>query len=477
MPLNPFFLQGSSSEQRLIQDIINEQLKIYGQDVVYLPRKIINKKSVLKEIVSSKFDDSYRLEAYLLNYDGFEGQGDILSKFGVKTTDSATFVISKERFEDFITPFLNTVSVNFGNIELTTRPQEGDLIYLPLDNTMFEIKYVEGKKPFYQLNNLYVYQLSCEVMDYELDDNIDTSIEEVDKSVSDFGYIVKLEMVGSDSSTASASVQLAKELSTLTSGKSVSKIDLINDGTGYLTTPIVSISKAPSSGINASAVAIMTSRSGQTGSSIERILITNPGYGYTIPPLVVIKSSTGSGAIATAVVSEGSLGQTLIINGGNEYSVSPVVSISSAPSGGTNAEIISIINSSGIVTSLRYVNAGSGYTVAPSITFESPTSSGLTTDNYKFKEVVRGVSTGTTAVVNDWDSSDRILKVTVLGGYFTVGEAVVGIGTTLGGSDSKYIIKSISTFDEYDTYAENIPIETEADQILDFSESNPFGEF
>jgi len=474
MPLNPFFLQGSSSEQRLIQDIINEQLKIYGQDVVYLPRKIINKKSVLKEIVSSKFDDSYRLEAYLLNYDGFEGQGDILSKFGVKTTDSATFVISKERFEDFITPFLNAFDEN---IELITRPQEGDLIYLPLDNTMFEIKYVEGKKPFYQLNNLYVYQLSCEVMDYELDDNIDTSIEEVDKSVSDFGYIVKLEMVGSGSITASASVQLAKELSTLTSGKSVSKIDLINDGTGYLTTPIVSISTAPSSGINASAVAIMTSRSGQTGSSIERILITNPGYGYTIPPLVVIKSSTGSGAIATAIVSEGSLGQPSIIDGGNEYSVSPVVSISSAPSGGTNAEIISIINSSGIVTSLRYINAGSGYTVAPSITFESPTSSGLTTDNYKFKEVVRGVSTGTTAVVNDWDSSDRILKVTVLGGYFTVGEAVVGIGTTLGGSDSKYIIKSISTFDEYDTYAENISIETEADQILDFSESNPFGEF
>lgn len=474
MPLNPFFLQGSSSEQRLIQDIINEQLKIYGQDVVYLPRKIINKKSVLREIVSSKFDDAYRIEAYLLNYEGFEGQGDILSKFGVKTTDSATFVISKERFEDFITPFLSGFD---GGIELTNRPQEGDLIYLPLDNTIFEIKYVEGKKPFYQLNNLYVYQLSCEVMDYELDDNIDTSIEEVDKSVSDFGYTIKLEMVGSGSSTAVANVQLAKDLSTLISGKSVSKIDLINDGTGYLTTPVVSISTAPSSGIDASAIAIMTSRSGQTGSSIDKILITNPGFGYTLPPDIIIKSTTGSGAIATAIISEGSLGQPSIINGGNQYAIAPLVSISSAPIGGTNAEVISVINSSGIVTSLRYVNSGSGYTISPNITFESPINIGINTDNYKFKETVRGVSTGTTAVVNDWDSSDRILKVTVLGGYFTVGEAVVGIGTTLGGSDSRYVIKSISEFDEYDTYAENIPIETEADQILDFSESNPFGEF
>ena len=82
MPLNPYFLQGSTSEQRLVQDLINEQLRMYGQDVVYLPRKIINKKSIIKEIVSSSFDDAYRLEAYLLNYQGFEGSGDVLSKFG-----------------------------------------------------------------------------------------------------------------------------------------------------------------------------------------------------------------------------------------------------------------------------------------------------------------------------------------------------------------------------------------------------------
>ena len=98
MPLNPYFLQGSTSEQRLVQDLINEQLRMYGQDVVYLPRKIINKKSIIKEIVSSSFDDAYRLEAYLLNYQGFEGSGDVLSKFGVTTTDSVNLVVSKEKY-------------------------------------------------------------------------------------------------------------------------------------------------------------------------------------------------------------------------------------------------------------------------------------------------------------------------------------------------------------------------------------------
>ena len=110
MPLSPYFLQGSSSEQRLVQDLINEQLKIYGQDIVYLPRKVINKNTIIKEVTASTFDDAYRMEAYLLNYQGFEGNGDILQKFGVQTTDAVTFVISKERYEDFISPFLNADS-------------------------------------------------------------------------------------------------------------------------------------------------------------------------------------------------------------------------------------------------------------------------------------------------------------------------------------------------------------------------------
>ena len=469
-PLNPYFLQGSSSEQRLVQDLINEQLRMYGQDIVYLPRNIINKNTILKEITSSKFDDSFRIEAYLVNYEGFGGQGDILSKFGVKTTDEVTFIISKERYEDFISPF---ISLNT-QIELKSRPEEGDLIYLPLDNTIFEIKYVEGKKPFYQLNNLYVYELRCEVMDYEADDVINTSINEVDESVKDFGYIVKLIMVGLGATSTSANVQLASSLA-IAGGNSVSRIDLINDGTGYLSVPIVAISTASSGGINATAVAIMTSRSGQTGSSIDKILIVNPGIGYTVVPNVSIISSSGSGGIATAIISSGSLGPINLIGGGADYSTAPIVSISTAPVGGTNATAQAFINSSGIVTSIRYTNAGAGYTQAPVITISSPV--GVSTGNYIFNEIVRGVSTGTTAYVNDWDYDTRILQVKTSSGSFIRGESVVGMGTTSGGSNANYKILSINTQDEYDDYADNIPIENEADEILDFSERNPFGDY
>lgn len=469
-PLNPYFLQGSSSEQRLVQDLINEQLRMYGQDIVYLPRNIINKNTILKEITSSKFDDSFRIEAYLVNYEGFGGQGDILSKFGVKTTDEVTFIISKERYEDFISPF---ISLNT-QIELKSRPEEGDLIYLPLDNTIFEIKYVEGKKPFYQLNNLYVYELRCEVMDYEADDVINTSINEVDEAVKDFGYIVKLIMVGLGATSTSATVQLASSLVVI-GGNSVSRIDLINDGTGYLSVPIVAISTAPSGGINATAVAIMTSRSSQTGSSIDKILVINPGIGYTVVPTVSIISNSGSGGIATAIISSGSLGPINLIDGGVGYSTAPIVAISTAPVGGTNATAQAFINSSGIVTSIRYTNAGAGYTQAPVVTISSPV--GVSTGNYIFNEIVRGVSTGTTAYVNDWDYDTRILQVKTLNGSFIRGESVVGMGTTSGGSNANYKILSINTQDEYDDYADNIPIENEADEILDFSERNPFGDY
>ena len=469
-PLNPYFLQGSSSEQRLVQDLINEQLRMYGQDIVYLPRNIINKNTILKEITSSKFDDSFRIEAYLVNYEGFGGQGDILSKFGVKTTDEVTFIISKERYEDFISPF---ISLNT-QIELKSRPEEGDLIYLPLDNTIFEIKYVEGKKPFYQLNNLYVYELRCEVMDYEADDVINTSINEVDESVKDFGYIVKLIMVGLGATSTSANVQLASSLAGV-GGSSVSRIDLINDGTGYLSVPIVAISTASSGGINATAVAIMTSRSSQTGSSIDKILVINPGIGYTVVPTVSIISNSGSGGIATAIISSGSLGPINLIDGGVGYSTAPIVAISTAPIGGTNATAQAFINSSGIVTSIRYTNAGVGYTQAPVVTISSPV--GVSTGNYIFNEIVRGVSTGTTAYVNDWDYDTRILQVKTLNGSFIRGESVVGMGTTSGGSNANYKILSINTQDEYDDYADNIPIENEADEILDFSERNPFGDY
>ena len=481
MPLSPYFLQGSSSEQRLVQDLINEQLKIYGQDIVYLPRKVINKNTIIKEVTASTFDDAYRMEAYLLNYQGFEGNGDILQKFGVQTTDAVTFVISKERYEDFISPFLTSDS----QVELATRPEEGDLIYFPLDNTMFEIKYVEGKKPFYQLNNLYVYTLSCEVMDYALDENIDTGLDEVDKAAVEFGYTTRLTMVSIAASTATASVQLSKNAGNTNIGKGIAFIDLINDGTGYTLPPLIGISSAPSDGINATAVAIMTSRGGQNGQSIDRIELTNPGFAYTTPPIITIRSQNafGTGAAATAIIAEGTISTPTITNPGASYGVVPKVSIN--PVGldtnigiGSTAKAVAIVNTLGQVASIRYTFAGIGYTATPTVSIDPPVKAGISSGNYLFKEIVRGVSTGTTAVVASWDFDDRILKVTNVGGVgFAQGESVVGIGTTILGSDAEYVVRSVSDQDEYDNYNENIVVESEADSIIDFTEDNPFGDF
>ena len=475
MPLSPHFLQGSASEQRLVQDLINEQLKIFGQDVVYLPRKIINKDQILREVNSSQFDDAFRLEAYLLNYEGFEGSGDLLTKFGVQTTDQVTFVISKERYEDFVSTFLGEDNT----VELTTRPSEGDLIYLPLDNTIFEIKYVEAKKPFYQLNKLYAYTLTCEVMDMELDDHIDTGIQAVDEAAIEFAYTVTLNMVGLGAQTATVSLELADDLSALNTGHSIGYIDLIHDGYDYTAPPSIGITTAPHQGIDATAVAIMTSRTGQTGQSIDRILLTNPGFGYTNTPTLTITpvNQYGAGAIAVAVTASSALGAPVITEAGAQYGSPPVVSIGTAPAGGINATAEAFLNTNSEVATIRYTNAGAGYTVAPSMDFTAPAVSIAQTGNYLFNELVRGVGSGTTAYVQSWDWDARVLKVVSSSGDFVVGETVVGIGTTMLGSDAQYVVKSVSDQDDTDLYGDNSPIESNADSIIDFSEDNPFGEF
>ena len=126
--LNPFFQNGTKGEQGLIQSLVNEQLKMYGIEVYYMPRKYLTKFTVIKEVIQSEFDNAYPIEAYVDNYDGYGGEGTILSRFGIQEKDDLTLVVSRERFEDYITPLIK----NLPNVELATRPKEGDLIYFPL---------------------------------------------------------------------------------------------------------------------------------------------------------------------------------------------------------------------------------------------------------------------------------------------------------------------------------------------------------
>ena len=162
MPTNVFFNHAVNSEQHLYEDIVVESLRMYGHEVYYLPREIVEEDAILGEDVQSKFGDSYAVEMYLENTDGFEGDGDLMSKFGVQVRDQATFVLSLRTWERFIS--LDS------NLTTSLRPNEGDLIYFPMSGSLFEIKFVEHENPFYQVGKLFVFKMQCELFEYSGED-------------------------------------------------------------------------------------------------------------------------------------------------------------------------------------------------------------------------------------------------------------------------------------------------------------------
>ena len=187
MATNIYFSQKVKSEQRLYEDIIIESLKMYGQDVYYLPRDIVNKDPVFFDDVPSRFNSSYKIEMYIENPDGFDGEGDLMTKFGVELRDQATFIVARRRWSDIVRKYDNEIQ--------SVRPREGDLIYLTLSNTLFEIMHVEHEQPFYQLSNLPTYKLRCEKFEYN-DEDLDTGIETID-NIEQLGYVAKLSLVDS----------------------------------------------------------------------------------------------------------------------------------------------------------------------------------------------------------------------------------------------------------------------------------------
>ena len=470
MALNPYFLQGSRQEQRLVQNLVNEHLKIYGQEITYIPRKFVNQSTIIEEVTASKFDDNFSIEAYVDTYEGYQGAGDVLTKFGMSLRDEVTLTISKERFEEFISPFMEADD----DVELSSRPREGDLVFFPLGQRLFEIKFVEHEEPFYQLGNTYVYKLKCELFEYE-DEVIDTSIEAIDTQVADEGYIATLKLVGvGRTATAVASIDTGY----------IREIFLNNDGSGFTGTPTVAISTSPSGliGDNATAVAITTTRANIT--SVEKILLTNAGANYTSPPIITISGGGGTGAAATCSINTTSKGvvRFTMTDNGVGFGTVPVVTVSVPPAGIASDRAIGIasIGDAGggfnRVNSIFVSNPGTAYTTNPTVTIADPeTISGIGT--YLFNEVVQGMRSGTQARVKSWDVDTGILQI-----------GNVGIGTTttgfFAGEDVKGLTSgalfSVSNFDEDDStdkYNEGDIFESEADLIIDFSESNPFGTF
>lgn len=176
MPTNFYFqsglTSGTTNEQRLIEDLIIESLKIYGQDIYYLPRTQVATDDIFDEDTLSQFTQAYPLEMYIQNVDGFEGQGELFTKFGIEIRDQATFVLSKRRWEQM-------VQTSGGVFSLEARPSEGDLLFFPLTGSMLEIKMVEFQNPFYQLSKINVFNLQCETFEYS-SEVINTGIAVID---------------------------------------------------------------------------------------------------------------------------------------------------------------------------------------------------------------------------------------------------------------------------------------------------------
>ena len=182
MATNPYFKYGVRSEQTLFEDLVIEALKMYGQDVYYLPREVVNKDTVLLDDVPSRFGSAYKVEMYIENTQGFDGEGDLFTKFGIELRDQANFIVSRKRWSQLIGSRLS---------EANFRPREGDLIFLPMSKSIFQIQKVETESPFYQLKDLPTFRMTCELFEYN-DEDFDTNIDQIDIVEREFAFQYKL---------------------------------------------------------------------------------------------------------------------------------------------------------------------------------------------------------------------------------------------------------------------------------------------
>jgi len=479
--LNPFFTQGTVGEQNLVQDLINEQLRMYGVDIFYLPRKYMTENTILREVVQSKFDMALPLEAYVDNYDQYSGAGNILSKFGIESKDEVRLIISRERFENYITPLIQDQA----NVKLSTRPKSGDLIWFPLDDRVYEIKDIEYAKPYYQLQNLYVYELYCELFRLE-DEVIATGIEDIDNNLIGEDYdgqtddgINTIQGPTQTLTLIGSAVQATATVAIFDGG--VRQFTISNRGGGYSSVPTVVVSAAPSGGTTAVGIATMIGginvcnlNANPRDQSVQRVDVANSGAGYTVAPGVRFTGggSGGTGAAATATIGDGVVGIVTITNGGSGYTTPPTITFTNEvfESGVTtvSAAATAVVSAAGTISNIFLTNAGVGYSVAPTMSIAASGSSGSGT--FQFNEVVTGSSSGTTARVRVWNSTTNELEVGSVTGEFTRGETITGAT-----SGAAYELRVADAQPADDGFADNINIETEADAIIDFSEQNPFG--
>ena len=360
----PTYYAGHSGEQGLVQDLVDEQIKLFGTDIYYIP-KIVLQDSTLDEVRYTKYQEQFQIEMLLQNVMGFGDNSEFISKFGLRITDEIIFRVSTRRWDE-------EVADHNPNLTVSSRPNEGDLLYFPLTQDIYEIKFVGKEEPFFQFGKIQFYAITAEIYEVGSDD-FDTGITEIDAIEQLFDNAIKLVM---DPGGAGD----------FTVGEEVVGDEFLAKATSAI-----------------------------TGDAVSGITISDGGAHYKVatPPSVTISGGGGTGATATATVS-----------------------------------------STGIVNGITITSAGSGYTSAPTITID-----------YSPKD--------NRAEVKSWDSTTRALSVINRTGTFTTAEVITGLT-----SGAKWSPETFDTLNNVNSnYDQNRQIENDADNIVDWSEGNPFGEF
>lgn len=188
MPTSPYFptyYGGTSGEQGLLQDLVDEQIKLFGTDIYYMPRTIL-RDNTLDDIIYNKYTEQFQIEMMLQNVEGFGSPSEFISKFGLRITDEVRFSVSQRRWDEEVAEHNPTLTVD-------GRPNEGDLLYFPLTQDLYEIKFVEREDPFYQLGKIYYYTMTAEIYEYGSDD-ISTGVAEIDAIETIFSNAIALTM-------------------------------------------------------------------------------------------------------------------------------------------------------------------------------------------------------------------------------------------------------------------------------------------
>ena len=367
MPTSPYFptyYQGDSGEQGLYQDLADEQIKLFGTDIYYMPRTILREET-LDDIIYSKFEEQFQIEMLLENVTGFGDTSEFISKFGLRISDEVVFRVSTRRWDE-------EVASNNPTLTVTGRPNEGDLLYFPLTKNLYEIKYVERETPFYQFGKIQFYSMTAEL--YEAgSESIETGVTEIDAVEEIFG----------------ASIQLFMD----------------PGGTG----DFVVGEEVVGDEFHAKATATIS------GDAVDAVVITDAGlhYSSTLPPSVTFTGGGGNGAAGTVLV-----------------------------------------NSTGLVTGVNITNGGTGYSSAPTVHIE-----------YSPKD--------NRAEVKSWNSTTRELQIINRTGTFTTAEVITGLT-----SGAKWSPDTFDTLNNTNSnYDQNRQIEDTADDIIDWTEGNPFGEY